>query len=120
MHRSKRHAEATGVVLLPLPRTRGRGLGVRGHLGELRYSRERPLTLTLSPEYRGEGTNTDAATFAFRQIKTSDPATDTAPPPQHANPECSQPRPDPRWSAPPDEPCHMPARSGPSHPSPAS
>jgi hypothetical protein len=49
-------AEGTNAgFLLPLPFTQGRGLG-RGAISRGAQLAEPLLTLTLSPEYRGEGT----------------------------------------------------------------
>src|SRR6185437_1677512 len=45
----------TRKIRSPLPRTRGREVGVRGRAARWRHFQIRPLTPALSPEYRGEG-----------------------------------------------------------------
>ena len=51
----------TTEVLLPLPRTRTERAGVRGHCLRAAQLEAWPLTLTLSPEYGGEGTRKNRA-----------------------------------------------------------
>jgi hypothetical protein len=57
--RHGRAARAPDCVILglaPSPPYSGERAGGEGPLGELRHPQEWPLTLTLSPEYRAEGT----------------------------------------------------------------